>query len=66
MKDLGFHLLLFVLSGIAIVTISAMFSEPEDGRALRVLPRRLLVFFVGCLILTAVMLILEHTLATAT
>lgn len=66
MKDLGFHIVLFILSGIAIVAVSAMFSEPDDQRALRVLPRRLLVFFIGCLIVTAVMLVLEHTLAAAT
>jgi len=64
MKDMGFHLLLFVLSGLAIVAISAIFSEPDDKNAARILPRRLIAFFVGCLIVTAVMLLFEHTLAS--
>ena len=64
MKDLGFHLLLFVFSGIAIVAVSAMFSEPDDKNAVRILPRRLIAFFIGCFVVTAVMLLFEHTLAS--
>lgn len=64
MKDLPVHLLLFLVSGAVIVVISAMFSEPDDTALLRVLPRRLLVFFAGCVAVAVVMLVLEHTLAS--
>jgi hypothetical protein len=63
-RDLGFHLVLFVVLGIAIVTLSAFFAEPEDGRALRSVPRRLLVLLIGCTILAGLMLIAEHTVAS--
>jgi len=63
MNDLGFHLLLFTVSGAVIVAVSALFSEPSDARALRLIPRRLLWFFIGCAIVAAVMLVLEHTFA---
>ncbi len=64
MNDLPFHLLLFVIAGTVIVTISTLFSETEDRAALAILPRRLLVFFAGCFAVAVVMLILEHTLAS--
>lgn len=64
MNDLGFHLLLFFASGTVIVVISVLFTEPDDRRALAVLPRRWLVFFAGCLAVAAVMLLFEHTLAS--
>ena len=64
MKDIGFHLLLFVAIGIVIVTISAFFAEMEDGPALRSLPRRLVVFFAGCALLAGLMLLAEHTVAS--
>jgi hypothetical protein len=63
-RDLGFHLVLFLFLGIAIVTLSAFFVEAEDRAALRSLPRRLLVFFVGCAVLAALMLLAEHTVAS--
>ena len=64
MKDLPFHLLLFLVSGSVIVIISAMFSEADDRAALRVLPRRLAYFFGGCLLVAGVMLVCEHTFAS--
>ena len=64
MKDLPFHILLFLASGTVIVTISVMFSEADDGSALRVLPKRLLYFFAGCAAVAVVMLICEHTFAS--
>lgn len=63
MKDLPIHLALFLLAGAIIVTVSAMFAEPDDARMLRVLPRRLLMFFLGCGAVIAVMLVCEHTFA---
>lgn len=64
MNDLWVHLLLFAILSAVIVLMSAFFSEPEDGPALRSFPRRLVVFFVGCGILTGVLLLFEHTLAS--
>lgn len=62
--DLPIHLLLFSVVALAIVMLSSFFSEPEDGPALRALPRRLLYFFVGCGVLAGLMLIAEHTVAS--
>lgn len=64
MNDLPLHLALFVLAGSIIVTVSAMFAEPDDARMLRILPRRLLMFFLGCGAVIAVMLVCEHTFAS--
>lgn len=64
MNDLGTHLLLFSVVGVAIVALSAFFSEAEDDRALRTIPRRLLFFFVGCTILAAVLIVFELTVAS--
>lgn len=64
MNDLWVHLLLFVILSAVIVLMSAFFSEPEDGPALRSFPKRLVVFLVGCGILTGVLLLFEHTLAS--
>lgn len=63
MNDLGMHLTLFVLISAAIVLMSAFFSESTDGPALRALPKRLVVFIAGCGVLTAIMLLFEHTFA---
>jgi len=64
LNDLGVHILLFVITGIVIVVISAMYSEPDDGRMFRMVPKRLLYFFGGCAAVALVMLLLEHTLAS--
>jgi hypothetical protein len=64
MNDIGIHVLLFVVVGFVIVVISAMFSEPDDAKALRVIPRRLAYFFSGCTAVALVMLLLEYTLAS--
>jgi hypothetical protein len=63
LKDLPIHLLLFAIVGAAIVACSLVFSEPEDAKALKSLPKRLLWFFGGCAILAAILLVLEHTFA---
>ena len=64
MNDLPTHLALFAVAALVIVGVSAAFSEMEDGAALRLVPRRLLYFVVGCATLTGVMLVLEHTVAS--
>lgn len=62
--DFPIHILLFTIVASAIVMLSSFFTEPEDGPALRALPRRLLYFFVGCGVLAGLMLIAEHTVAS--
>lgn len=64
MKDLPTHLLLFAIVGLAIVACSLVFSEPDDGKALKNLPKRLFWFFVGCGILAAILLFVEHAFAS--
>ena len=64
MNDLPFHLLLFAFAGTVIVLISCFFSETDDRAAFRALPKRVLVFFLGCTAIAVVMLILEHTVAS--
>lgn len=64
MSDLLVHLGLFVVIAVAIVTLGAFYSEPDDAKALRGLARRLAAFVIGCAILAAVMLVCEHTFAS--
>lgn len=63
MKDLPTHLLLFAIVGSAIVACSLVFSEPDDAKAVKSLPKRLLWFFAGCGILAAIILFVEHAFA---
>ena len=63
MTDIGVHLLLFLIVSVAIVLMSAFFSEADDARALAAFPRRLLVFVFGCGVLSGVLLLVEHTFA---
>ncbi len=63
MNDIVVHLLLFTLIAAAIVTCGAYYGEPDDAKALRSVPRRLLWFFGGCAILVAIVLVIEHTVA---
>lgn len=64
MNDLLVHALLFALLSAVIVLMSAFYSEPDDSKALRAFPRRLLFFFLGCAALTGLMLLAEHTVAS--
>lgn len=64
MKDLGTHLILFAIVVTAIVALNAVFAEPDDARALQSLPRRLLWYLAGCGILAAILIGIEHTLAS--
>lgn len=61
---LALHVALFLVVAIAIVAMGAFYSEADDRRALRSVPRRLLVFLFGCAVLVAIMLLLEHTVAS--
>ena len=64
MNDLAFHLILFAFAGSVIVLISSFFGEPDDRKAVRALPKRILVFFGGCALIAAIILVLEHTVAS--
>ena len=63
MKDLPTHLLLFAVVGSAIVALSLVFSEQDDRKAVKHLPKRLLWFFLGCGTLAVVLLLVEHVFA---
>lgn len=54
------HVVFFLVLAAAIVVMSAFFSEPEDGPALRSLPKRYGVFVGACALVAAVMLVLER------
>jgi len=62
-KDLPIHLVLFAVVGLVISGLSAVFAEPEDGRALKGFPRRYLWFLGGCAVFAAVLLAAEKLLA---
>ena len=53
------HIAFFLALSLAIVVMSAFYSEVEDGPALRSIPRRYVVFVGACAAVAAVMLVLE-------
>jgi hypothetical protein len=57
--SLWVHALLFLLLSVPIVVLGAFYSEPEDGAALRSIPRRYGVFVAACAGVALVMLVLE-------
>ena len=64
MDDLPTHIGLFLVSTAIVVAVSCMFTEADDAKALRLFPRRYTVFVIVSAIVAAVMLVLEHTLAS--
>lgn len=64
MKDLGLHILLFLVISAAIVLSSAFFSERDDRRALASFPRRYMVFVIGCSVLAGILLLIGATFAS--
>jgi hypothetical protein len=64
MKDLVTHGVLFLVLSAVIVLLGTFYAEPDDARALRSYPRRLLYFLLGCGALAGLMLLAEHTLAS--
>lgn len=64
MKDIWFHLLLFLAASTIIVTVSCMFTEADDAEALRSFPRRWVTFIGGCALVAVLMLVAEHTFAS--
>ena len=63
MSGFASHVLLFLLLSLPIVVLGAFYSEPEDGPALRSLPRRYLVFVLSCAAVAVVMLVCEYSFA---
>jgi hypothetical protein len=57
---IGAHVGLFLVLSLAIVVMSAFYSEAEDGPALRSVPRRYGVFVAACAVVAGVMLALEY------
>lgn len=66
MNDIVVHVLLFLVASLAIVGMGSIYSDAEDGPALRNFPRRYLTFVLGCAVLVGIMLLLEHTVASVT
>lgn len=64
MDDLGLHLALFLLSTGAIVAVTCMFTEADDGKALRLFPRRYATFVLVSGGIVAAMIVVQHTLAS--
>jgi hypothetical protein len=65
MTSIWAHALLFLLLSVPIVVMGAFYSEPEDGPALRSIPRRYGVFVVACGGVAVVMLVLEAVFVSA-
>ncbi len=61
MNDLAVHLGLLTLISLVIVTLGAFFNHQGDDEALKDLPKRYMVFLVGCAIVAVVMLVIENT-----
>lgn len=64
MNDIWFHMGLFLAASTIIVMVSCMFTEADDGEALRSFPRRWITFISGCGLVAALMLVAEHTFAS--
>jgi hypothetical protein len=62
--SLVLHVVFFLALSLAIVLMSAFYSEPADGPALRSVPRRYAVFVGACSAVAAVMLVLEALFAS--
>ena len=54
------HVFFFLVLALAIVVMGAFFTEPDDGPALRSLPRRYGVFVGACALVAGVMLVFER------
>ena len=64
MDDLGIHIGLFLLSAGAIVSVTCMFTEAEDGKALRLFSRRFGKFVLVSGAIVGAMILVQHTLAS--
>jgi hypothetical protein len=62
--NLAVHGFFFLVLSLAIVVMSAFYSEAEDAAALRTVPRRYAVFVGACALVASVMLALEAVFAS--
>jgi len=62
--DLVIHLVLFLILSLGICVMGAFYTEPDDGPALRSLPRRYLTFVGACGAVAVVMLVCESIFAS--
>lgn len=63
MNDLPVHILLFLVVIGTIAYFNAIFADTQEAVAVRSVPRRVLMFVIGCGILALIMLACEHTFA---
>jgi hypothetical protein len=63
-NDLLLHLALFAVIGAGIVALASFYSEADDAKALRALPKRFAVFTFGCAVLALLLILAEHTVAS--
>jgi preprotein translocase subunit Sec61beta len=64
MDDLGLHIALFLLSAMVIVAVTCMYTEAEDGKAIRLFPRRYATFVLASAAIVVVMIVVQHTMAS--
>ena len=64
MSELIPHIGFFLVLSFAIVLFGAFYAEPEDGPALRSLPRRYAIFVLSCCAVAVVMLVCETLFAS--
>ena len=64
MDDLGLHIALFLLSAMVIVAVTCMYTEAEDGKAIRLFPRRCATFVLASAAIVVVMIVVQHTMAS--
>ena len=62
--ELVIHIALFLVLSLAICVMGAFYTEPEDGPALRSLPRRYATFLGACAAVAVVMLLAEYLFAS--
>lgn len=64
MEDLGTHLLLFLFSAAVVVAVTCMFTEADDGRAVRMFPRRYATFVLVTGAIVGAMILVQSTVAS--
>lgn len=58
------HIVLFLILSLGICVMGVFYTEPEDGPALRSLPRRYGTFVGACAVVAAIMLVMEWVFAS--
>jgi len=58
------HIVLFLILSFGICVMGVFYAEPEDGPALRSLPRRYGTFVGACSVVAAILLVVEWAFAS--